>query len=67
MTTAQAQATRQQHCWRQPADRGLLTRTTEYRIDRWGVTSNLLIDLGDHRIELGGWFERNSATQWRRW
>ena len=46
---------------------GLLTRTTEYRIDRWGATSTLDIDLGTHHIELGGWGERNSATQWRRW
>ncbi len=46
---------------------GLITRTTEYRIDRWGVISALDIDLGDHHIELGGWYERNSTTQWRRW
>ena len=46
---------------------GLVTRTTEYRIDRWGAISNLTIDLGAHKIELGGWYERNSATQWRRW
>lgn len=46
---------------------GLITRTTEYRIDRGGVISALNIDLGDHKIELGGWFERNSTTQWRRW
>lgn len=46
---------------------GLITRTTEYRIDRWGVISALKLDLGDHKIELGGWFEHNSTTQWRRW
>jgi hypothetical protein len=46
---------------------GLITRTTEYRIDRGGVISALSIDLGAHKIELGGWFERNSTTQWRRW
>ncbi|WP_294047171.1 TonB-dependent receptor [Sphingomonas sp.] len=46
---------------------GLVTRTTEYRIDRAGVISSLDVTLGDHQIELGGWFERNSATQWRRW
>ena len=46
---------------------GLLTRTTEYRIDRVGAISNLDLDLGTHHIEMGGWFERNSATQWRRW
>ena len=46
---------------------GLITRTTEYRINRGGITSALTIDAGDHRIELGGWFEHNSTTQWRRW
>ncbi|WP_353203405.1 TonB-dependent receptor plug domain-containing protein [Sphingomonas sp.] len=46
---------------------GLITRTTEYRIDREGVISALDINLGDHKIELGGWFEHNSTTQWRRW
>jgi outer membrane receptor protein involved in Fe transport len=66
MTAAQAQALGNS-LLAQTGGSGLLTRTTEYRIDRWGVTSNLLIELGDHRIELGGWFERNSATQWRRW
>lgn len=46
---------------------GLITRTTEYRIDRWGVISALDLDLGAHKVELGGWFEHNSTTQWRRW
>ncbi|MEO7689541.1 MAG: TonB-dependent receptor plug domain-containing protein [Sphingomonas sp.] len=46
---------------------GLITRTTEYRIDRFGVISALTADLGSHKIELGGWFEHNSTTQWRRW
>jgi iron complex outermembrane receptor protein len=46
---------------------GLITRTTEYRIDREGIISALNVDLGDHKIELGGWFEHNSTTQWRRW
>ncbi|WP_404710187.1 TonB-dependent receptor [Sphingomonas sp. MMS24-J13] len=46
---------------------GLITRTTEYRIDRGGVVSALNLDLGHHKIELGGWFEHNSTTQWRRW
>jgi len=46
---------------------GLLTRTTEYRIDRHGFISNLVADLGAHHIELGGWYEHNSTTQWRRW
>ncbi|RVT93833.1 TonB-dependent receptor [Sphingomonas crocodyli] len=46
---------------------GLITRTTEYRIDREGAIVALNVDLGTHKIELGGWFEHNSTTQWRRW
>lgn len=46
---------------------GMITRTTEYRIDRAGIISALNIDLGNHHVELGGWFEHNSTTQWRRW
>jgi iron complex outermembrane recepter protein len=46
---------------------GLLARTTEYRIDREGAISNLDLNWGAHQIELGGWFEHDSSTQWRRW
>lgn len=46
---------------------GMITRTTEYRIDRGGLISAFNIELGNHRIELGGWYEHNSTTQWRRW
>ncbi|MGN7998226.1 TonB-dependent receptor [Sphingomonas sp. 22176] len=46
---------------------GLVTRTTEYRIDREGGISNLDLDLGAHQVQLGAWYEHNSATQWRRW
>jgi iron complex outermembrane receptor protein len=46
---------------------GLITRTTEYRIDRGGAITALNVDLGNHQIELGGWFEHNSTTQYRRW
>lgn len=46
---------------------GMITRTTEYRIDRGGAITALNVDLGNHKIELGGWFEHNSTTQWRRW
>ncbi|WP_404338335.1 TonB-dependent receptor [Sphingomonas sp. MMS12-HWE2-04] len=46
---------------------GLITRTTEYRIDRGGVVSAITAELGNHKIEFGGWFEHNSTTQWRRW
>lgn len=46
---------------------GMITRTTEYRIDRVGLISAANVELGDHKIEFGGWFEHNSTTQWRRW
>lgn len=46
---------------------GLITRTTEYRIDRAGIIMAFNADLGDHKLEFGGWFEHNSTTQWRRW
>ena len=46
---------------------GLATRTTEYRIDREGLVSNLRLDLGDHQIELGGWYENQSSSAYRRW
>jgi outer membrane receptor protein involved in Fe transport len=46
---------------------GLITRTTEYRIDRFGVISAVNAEIGNHKIEFGGWFERNTTTQWRRW
>jgi len=46
---------------------GLATRTTEYRIDREGLLSTLNVDLGDHQIELGGWYEHQSSSAFRRW
>jgi iron complex outermembrane receptor protein len=46
---------------------GLATRTTEYRIDREGLVSTLHVDLGNHQIELGGWYEHQSSSAYRRW
>ncbi len=46
---------------------GLATRTTEYRIDREGILSTLHVDLGKHQIELGGWYEHQSSSAYRRW
>jgi len=46
---------------------GLEVRTTEYRINRFGWRSTLNWKLGDHDIELGGWFERNASRTGRRW
>ncbi|MEJ8629060.1 hypothetical protein P0F65_02700 [Sphingomonas sp. I4] len=46
---------------------GYALRTTEYGIDRKGGISTLAIHAGDHEIELGGWYEHNRNTIFRRW
>ena len=46
---------------------GLASRTTEYRIDREGLLSTLRLDLGNHQIELGGWYEHQNSSSYRRW
>ncbi|RZF63378.1 TonB-dependent receptor [Sphingomonas populi] len=46
---------------------GLASRTTEYQIDRGGILSTLSAHLGNHEIELGGWYERQSSSAFRRW
>jgi iron complex outermembrane recepter protein len=46
---------------------GLAARTTEYRINRGGVISTLKATLGNHEIELGGWWEHLEHTGYRRW
>ncbi|WP_019831490.1 TonB-dependent receptor [Sphingomonas sp. PR090111-T3T-6A] len=46
---------------------GMATRTTEYRIDRGGVISTLRASLGNHEIEVGGWYEHQSTSAYRRW
>ena len=46
---------------------GLATRTTEYRISREGAISTLKLDLGDHQVELGGWYEHQRSSAYRRW
>ncbi|HEY8617763.1 TonB-dependent receptor [Phenylobacterium sp.] len=46
---------------------GNAVRTTEYRINRGGVISNLTWEIGDHQVEAGGWFEHNEPAQHRVW
>lgn len=41
-------------------------RTTEYSIHRWGVVSNAEMELGDHLVKAGVWFEDNDFDQARR-
>jgi iron complex outermembrane recepter protein len=44
----------------------LSVRTTEYNIDRQGVTGALTIDIGAHEVQGGFWFEKNDFNQFRR-
>ncbi|WP_220790127.1 TonB-dependent receptor [Gluconacetobacter tumulisoli] len=46
---------------------GFTNRTTEYSINRVGLTSALDYKIGAHTIEIGGWYERNVNTFERRW
>lgn len=46
---------------------GYALRTTEYRIDRKGVLSELKLQLGNHAIAAGVWYENNSSAAYRRW
>jgi len=46
---------------------GNAVRTTEYRINRGGLQSNIVWQLGDHNIQAGGWFEHNEPAQHRVW
>lgn len=46
---------------------GNAVRTTEYRINRGGLQSNVVWQLGDHNIQAGGWFEHNEPAQHRVW
>ncbi|MCJ1961689.1 TonB-dependent receptor [Novosphingobium mangrovi (ex Hu et al. 2023)] len=46
---------------------GYVTRVTEYRIDRAGALSTLRMNLGNHNLQAGAWFEHNSGTTWRKW
>ena len=46
---------------------GLAARTTEYLINREGIISTLHVELGRHDIELGGWYEHQASSAYRRW
>ncbi|MFT3964872.1 MAG: TonB-dependent receptor plug domain-containing protein [Sphingobium sp.] len=46
---------------------GLATRTTEYRINRYGLLSTITAEIGNHNIEIGGWYERQRSSSYRRW
>ncbi len=46
---------------------GYEVRTTEYRINRDGLISTLLWNLGPHAIEAGLWYEHNESATHRVW
>ena len=46
---------------------GLALRTTEYRIDRGGLIGKFELELGEHQLQAGYWFEHNRADAYRRW
>jgi len=46
---------------------GYVVRETEYEINRYGFLSGLNVELGDHTVQLGGWYENNAWSQTRRW
>jgi iron complex outermembrane receptor protein len=46
---------------------GYATRTTEYRINRYGALSTLRQELGAHTVEAGLWLEHNQSEAYRRW
>lgn len=46
---------------------GYAVRTTEYLIEREGVTSTVKAQVGDHALQAGAWFEYNHSAQNRNW
>jgi iron complex outermembrane receptor protein len=46
---------------------GYEVRTTEYRINREGVLSTADLNVGQHQIEAGVWWEHNEPAQHRVW
>ena len=41
-------------------------RTTEYKIDRYGVFGDVQAEIASHHLTVGGWFENNDFDQARR-
>lgn len=50
-----------------PGGAPMTIRTTEYKIDRWGLTGSLGYEMGANKIEVGGWYEDNKYHQARRY
>ncbi|HEX7854283.1 MAG TPA: TonB-dependent receptor [Sphingobium sp.] len=50
-----------------PGGAPISIRTTEYNIERWGLTGSLAYETGANRVEVGGWYEDNKFRQARRY
>ncbi|HEX7822502.1 MAG TPA: TonB-dependent receptor [Sphingobium sp.] len=50
-----------------PGGAPISIRTTEYKVDRWGLTGSIAYETGPNRIEIGGWYEDNKFNQARRY
>ncbi|HEX7873137.1 MAG TPA: TonB-dependent receptor [Sphingobium sp.] len=50
-----------------PGGAPISIRTTEYKVDRWGLTGAISYETGPNRIEVGGWYEDNKFNQARRY
>ncbi|WP_410211540.1 TonB-dependent receptor [Aquirhabdus sp.] len=46
---------------------GYATRETQYNINRFGYLSKLNVELAEHSIEAGFWYEHNQSTMTRMW
>jgi iron complex outermembrane receptor protein len=46
---------------------GYAVRATEYQIRRAGLLSSVRSQWGAHRLQFGGWIERNRSRAYRRW
>lgn len=46
---------------------GLATRTTEYVVNRYGWLSSVKAEIANHEISMGGWYEHQNSSAYRRW
>jgi len=49
-----------------PGGAPMTVRTTEYEVDRWGLTGSAAYEMGPNTVEVGGWYEDNDFNQARR-
>ncbi|RYD39129.1 MAG: TonB-dependent receptor, partial [Sphingomonadales bacterium] len=49
-----------------PGGAPMTIRTTEYDIERYGIVTSSLFEVGDNKFEIGMWYEDNAFNQARR-